>query len=111
MRPEHVRVSFRVITLASLAGLGVLSVGQMLAPAVAHAGVPRACIHPSSDPIECTRQMRLERNDVLPSARVRRLKRQRVEYEQIVVPFQDAERDRLLEEILFELRELKERRP
>ncbi len=79
----------------------------MLAPAVAHAGVPRACIHSSYDPIECTRQMRLERNDVLPSARVRRLESQRIEYEQIVVPFQDAERDRLLEEILFELRELK----
>ncbi len=109
MRPEHIRVSSRVITLASLACLGVLSVGQMLAPAVAYAGVPRACIHSSYDPIECSRQMQLERNDVLPSARVRLLARQRIEYEQIVVPIQDAERNRLLEEML-ELRELRGRR-
>ncbi len=96
--------------LASLICLAILSAGQMLAPAVAYAGVPRACIHSSYGPIECSRQMQLERNDVLPSARVRRLERQRIEYEQIVVPLQDAERDRLLEEMLSELRELRERR-
>jgi hypothetical protein len=54
--------------------------------------------------------MQLERNDVLPSARVRRLERLRLEYEQIVVPLQAAEQNRLLEEMLSELRELRERR-
>ncbi len=96
--------------LASLICLAILSAGQMLAPAVAYAGVPRACSHSSYGPIECSRQMQLERNDVLPSARVRRLERQRIEYEQIVVPLQAAEQNRLLEEMLSELRELRERR-
>ena len=54
--------------------------------------------------------MQLQRNDVLPSARVRRLERLRIEDEQIVVPLQAAERNRLLEEILYQLRELRERR-
>ncbi len=103
-------MSSRFSILASLICLAILSAGQMLAPAVAYAGVPRACIHSSYGPIECSREMQLERNDVLPSARVRRLERQRIEYEQIVVPLQDAERDRLLEEMLYELRELRERR-
>ncbi len=103
-------MSSRFITLASLTCLAILATGQMLVPVVAYAGVPRACIHSSYGPIECSRQMQLERNDVLPSARVRRLERQRIEYEQIVVPLQDAERDRLLEEMLSELRELRERR-
>ncbi len=108
MRPEHVRVSPRVITLASLACLGVLSVGQMLAPTVAYAGVPRACLHRSYDPIECSRGMRLERR--LPSAQRRWLARQRAEFERIIVPLQDEQRNRLLEEILYELRELRGRR-
>ncbi len=103
-------MSPRVITLASLAGLGVLFLGQLLAPVVAYAGVPRACIHSSYGPLECSRQMRLERNDVLPSARVRRLERQRLEFEQSAVPIQDEERNRLLKEIFYELRELRGRR-
>ncbi len=103
-------MSSRCITLASLTCLAILATGQMLVPAVAYAGVPRACIHSSYGPIECSRQMQLERNDVLPSARVRRLQRLRLEDQQIVVPLQAAERNRLLEEILYELRELRERR-
>ena len=103
-------MSSRFSILASLICLAILSTGQMLVPAVAYAGVPRACIHSSYGPIECSRQMQLERNDVLPSARVRRLERLRLEYEQIVVPLQGAERNRLLEEMLSELRELRERR-
>ncbi len=103
-------MSSRFSILASLICLAILSAGQMLAPAVAYAGVPRACIHSSSGPIECSRQMQLERNGVLPSARVRRLERLRIEYEQIVVPLQGAERNQLLEEMLYELRELRERR-
>ncbi len=103
-------MSSRLITLASLTCLAILSTGQMLVPAVAHAGVPRACIHSSYGPIECSRQMQLERNDVLPSARVRRLERLRLEDQQIVVPLQAAERNRLLNEMLYELRELRERR-
>jgi len=54
--------------------------------------------------------MQLERNDVLPSARVRQLERLRLEDEQIVVPLQAAERNRLLKEMLYELRQLRERR-
>ena len=108
MRREHIRVSSRVITLASLACLGVLSVGQVLAPAVAYAGVPRACLHRSYDPIECSRGMRLERR--LPSAQRRLLVRRWAEFERITMPLQDEERNRLLEEILYELRELRGRR-
>ncbi len=103
-------MSSQLIALVSLTCLAILSTGQMLVPAVAYAGVPRACIHSSYGPIECSRQMQLERNDVLPSARVRRLERLRIEDEQIVVPLQAAERNRLLEEMLYELRELRERR-
>ncbi len=103
-------MSSRFITLASLTCLAILSTGQMLVPAVAYAGVPRACIHSSYGPIECSREMQLERNDVLPSARVRRLQRLRIEGQQIVVPLQAAEQNRLLEEMLSELRELRERR-
>ncbi len=103
-------MSSQFITLASLTCLVILSADQMLAPAVAYAGVPRACIHSGYGPIECSRQMQLERNDVLPSARVRRLERLRLEYEQIVVPLQAAEQNRLLQEMLSELRELRERR-
>lgn len=103
-------MSSRCVTLASLTCLAILSVGQMLVPAVAYAGVPRACIHSSYGPIECSRQMQLERNDVLPSARVRQLERLRLEDEQIVVPLQAAERNRLLKEMLYELRQLRERR-
>ena len=103
-------MSSRCSTLASLTCLAILATGQMLVPAVAYAGVPRACIHSSYGPIECSREMQLERNDVLPSARVRRLERLRLEYEQIVVPLQAAEQNRLLEEMLSELRELRERR-
>ncbi len=103
-------MSSRCSTLASLTCLAILATGQMLVPAVAYAGVPRACIHSSYGPIECSRQMQLERNDVLPSARVRRLERLRIEDQQIVVPLQAAERNRLLGEILYELRELRERR-
>ena len=107
---EPIQVSSRLIALVSLTCLAILSTGQMLVPAVAYAGVPRACIHSNYGPIECSRQMQLERNDVLPSARVRRLERLRIEDEQIVVPLQAAERNRLLEEMLYELRELRERR-
>ncbi len=103
-------MSSQLIALVSLTCLAILSTGQMLVPAVAYAGVPRACIHSSYGPIECSRQMQLERNDVLPSARVRQLERLRIEDEQIVVPLQAAERNRLLEEMLYELRELRERR-
>ncbi len=103
-------MSSRCITLASLTCMAILATGQVLVPAVAYAGVPRACIHSSYGPIECSRQMQLERNDVLPSARVRRLEQLRIEDQQIVVPLQGAERNRLLEEILYELRELRERR-
>ncbi len=90
--------------------MAILAISQVLVPAVAYAGVPRACIHSSYGPIECSRQMQLERNDVLPSARVRRLQRLRIEDQQIVVPLQAAEQNRLLEEMLSELRELRERR-
>ncbi len=107
---EPIQVSSRFITRAGLTCLAILSTGQMRVPAVAYAGVPRACIHSSYGPIECSRQMQLERNDVLPSAPVRRLERLRIEYEQIVVPLQGAERNQLLEEILYELRELRGRR-
>ena len=46
-------------------------------PEEAQAGVPRSCIHPHFDPIDCARETRTLHRKVLPSARVRALERQR----------------------------------
>ena len=73
--------------------------GVVVAAGAAHSGVPRACIHPVSDPVECTRVKSLERYDVLGSARIRELRLRESVYQEKVVPIQDAERNRLLKEI------------
>lgn len=76
-----------------------------LAAPVAHAGVPRACVYMTFDPILCKQAYAEERLDVLPSARVRVLERQRRSHRRVVVPVQDAERNALLEQIRDAARE------
>jgi hypothetical protein len=51
------------------------------------------------DAIACARETRLEHQDVLPSARLRALQRQRRMLERRAAPQEDAERNRLLREI------------
>ena len=78
------------ITAAIAAALLLAGIG---APA-ARAGVPKACIHPRADPLECpvaTREVLLR---VLPSARVRALAHQRRALER-EAPLQDRARKRL----------------
>lgn len=83
----------------SAVSVAFLIAAHALAPAVASAGVPRSCVHPNNDPIECPRETRLEHLDVLPSARLRVLQSQRPVLERTVVPVQDQERNTLLEQI------------
>ena len=90
--------------IAITAGALILLVTPVVAPEVARAGVPRSCIHPTYDPLACPRDTRLVQLDVLPSARVRVLRRQASELEETVVPVQDRERNILLEQILEHLR-------
>lgn len=89
----------RSLARTTLVMLSVVAASWVL-PGAAQAGVPRSCIHPSYDPIECKRDMQRGYLDVLPLARIRALEAQRSELEAIVVPVQDAERNQLLEDIL-----------
>jgi hypothetical protein len=70
----------RVGWIASGIGVALLLAAGLGAPA-ARAGVPAACIHPQVDPLECPRQTRRLLLEVLPSARVRALEKQRRELE------------------------------
>ncbi len=84
--------------MRELARAGLLALGAALIPGVGQAGVPGSCVHPDYDPIECIRETRLERRDVLPSARVRELEAQQAELAG-QAPRQDLERNELLREI------------
>lgn len=85
-------------TRRPIAGSALLLAVLALAAGPAHAGVPRVCIHPDYDPVLCRVEKEADLLDVLPSARIRALERQRHDLER-VVPLQDAERNRLLERI------------
>jgi len=71
---------------------------QALQPSVAHADVPRSCVHPQADPLACARDTREVTHRVLPSARLRALRQRRRAYER-VAPLEDRERNRTLESI------------
>ena len=80
-----------------------------LAPAAAFAGVPRACVEPDNNPIQCPREWRRGHLKVLSSARIRALERQRAELER-QGPLQAEERNQLLWDIRDTLRERSSRR-
>jgi hypothetical protein len=82
--------------------LGLLAL-PVLAPAPAGAGVPRSCIHPQANPIECPKDTRKVLLKVIPSARRRALREQRPELER-TFEARSLRRDRLLEEILGTIR-------
>jgi hypothetical protein len=88
---------------ALLLGLGLGVALALLTPAPAGAGVPRACIHPQADPLECPRATRRVTLRVLPAARVEALREQRRPLQE-VAPREDRRRNRLLEEIRDERR-------
>lgn len=94
----------RSLARTTLVMLSVVAASWVL-PGAAQAGVPRSCIHPTYDPIECKRDMYREYLDVLPLARIRALEAQRPELEAIVVPTQDAQRNQLLQDILEAVQE------
>ncbi|MDH3284773.1 MAG: hypothetical protein OEQ13_08525 [Acidobacteriota bacterium] len=89
--------------IAAGIGVGLLLVAGLRAP-TARAGVPRACIHPQADPIECPAETRRVLLRVLPASRVRALARQRIELER-TAPLQDRERNELIEQIRDRLRD------
>jgi hypothetical protein len=93
----------RLVRIATLACVGLLLGVRALVPSLAHADVPRSCVHTSYDPIECPRETRLVHRDVLPSARLKALDEQRRRIER-AIPLQEEERQILLEEIRDALR-------
>jgi hypothetical protein len=82
------------------AALGLLL--GVLGPAGARADVPRACIHPHYEPLECMRETRRVQLELLPLARLRELARQQPRLAHVVA-LEDAERNRLIETILEQL--------
>jgi hypothetical protein len=93
----------RAVEIAIGFGIVFLLTAPLLGASVARAGVPRSCIHPNADPIECPRDTRRVMREVLPSARVRELQKQRPELER-TVPLQAEERNEILREIRRMLR-------
>lgn len=79
------------------AALGLLMTA--LAPAAARADVPRACVHPHYEPLECMRETRRVQLELLPLARLRELARQQPRLAHVVA-LEDAERNLLIEAIL-----------
>jgi hypothetical protein len=94
----------RHVTLAIAAALLLLMTGLALAPGFARAGVPRSCIHPWADAIECPKDTRRVLLKVLPSARRRALWLQRPKLEW-TIGIQQWERNELLREIRDGVRE------
>lgn len=90
-------------------GIALLLAMQALVPAPSRAGVPRSCIHPRADAIQCPRDTRRVLLDVIPSARRNALRLQRPALER-TVELQSLERNELLEQILRGVRS-QERQP
>lgn len=84
-------------------GCAICLAGAGLAPLPARGGVPRSCIHPRANPLECPRDTRLVTLDVLPLARVKALRQQRRQRRR-VAPYEDRRRNQILEDIRDELR-------
>ncbi len=76
----------------------LLAGAALLVPEAGRGDVPRSCVHPRYDPIDCARETRETHRDVLPLARLRALDAQRPQLAG-EVPLQDAERNALLEAI------------
>ena len=83
-------------------GWGICLVSPVLAPP-ASAGVPRSCIHPQANPLECPRDTRRVTHSVLPRARVKALRQQRRQLEREAA-FEDRQRNRILRDIREGLR-------
>ena len=88
-----------MLALACVAG----SLAVTLAADEARAGVPRSCIRPQADALNCPRDTRLVTLRVLPAARVRALQKQRRILER-VTPRDVGARYRSLEELRARLR-------
>ena len=84
-------------------GFALLLATQAFLPSPAHAGVPRSCIHPRADAIQCPRDTRRVLLDVIPSARRNALRAQRPALER-TVELQSLERNEILEQILKDVR-------
>ncbi len=83
--------------------ISLLLAGSLLAAPHARAGVPRSCIHPQADALECPRDQRRTLLKVIPSARVRALHAQRRDFERTTT-LRDLERNRILWDIRRALR-------
>lgn len=84
-------------------GLGALLLTAAgLAASVAHAGVPRSCVHPRAHRLECRADTRRVMDQVLPSARLEALHHERRDLGRVTTR-SNRERNRLLRGILREL--------
>jgi len=82
----------------------LLMAGLALAPDFARAGVPRSCVHPWANAIECPKDTRRVLLKVLPSARRRALWLQRTQLEW-TIGIHQWERNELLRQIRDGVRE------
>jgi hypothetical protein len=82
----------------------LLMAGLALAPDFARAGVPRSCVHPRANAIECPKDARRVLLKVLPSARRRALWLQRPQLEW-TIGIHQWERNELLRQIRDGVRE------
>ena len=85
-------------------GLGLLLGAWTLASTVAHADVPRSCVHPRIDRLACQAETRRVQHEVLPSARLQVLREQEAALAEVGT-LQERERNELLRQIRRELRQ------
>jgi hypothetical protein len=88
----------RRVPVVNVVALALLMTGLALTPEFAHAGVPRSCIHPWADAIECPKDTRRVLLKVIPSARRRALWLQRPRLEW-TIGIHQWERNELLRQI------------
>lgn len=84
-------------------GSGLLLLAGGLVPSVAHAGVPRSCVHPQAQPLECQADTRRVMLKVLPSARLQALRAQEPDLAE-AGNLRSRERDRILRDIRRDVR-------
>jgi len=94
----------RRVPVVNAAALILLMAGLALTPDFARAGVPRSCIHPWANAIECPKDTRRVLLKVLPSARRRALWLQRPQLEW-TVGIHQWERNELLRQLRDGFRE------
>ena len=66
-----------------VACLVTLGASISMAPGAVSAGVPRSCIYPTYHPLDCNREMRLQREKVIRPSRLRALRQQRHELRRV----------------------------